>query len=877
MYSEFNGHSRVELPACNVLIANWCYRIYKEIGPGERTALSKLAVEHIERTGRPLRIAIDISIWQFQIQSGEGGKNPALRTLYYRLLKLLALSIQPLFVFDGSQKPPFKRGSKTTSHAACLPNFLTKALLKCFGFPYHTAPGEAEAECALLQKEGIVDAVLSEDVDTLMFGCTFSLRNWTAEAVRGNKGPTHVNVYYAATTKAKSHMDSEGMILVALMSGGDYIPAGIPRCGIKTACEAAKAGFGHDLCKLSRKNCNGLQQWRENLERELRTNDSNIFRQKHKALKIPESFPSMTVLSYYTNPVVSSADKVSKLRGEIKWDSEVNVPGLRMFVSEAFDWQYLSGAKKFIRGLAPALLVHRLVQRSTTATYEDESLEAKELVEKSLVKAVSSRRVHWNTDGTPELRIAYIPADIVGLDLSTEEMGDFQGYIIDVSGDEQHVSDGENPGRSQSPAKKRGPSTYEPTAIEKIWVLETYIKLGVPLLVETWEEAMRNPKRFATRKAREDKVLSKSGPKSGAMDQFVRITKAGIGQARSKSKPAVTEVDEPHPPVLPGLVTATASQRTFTAALTENRKPVGQKVKNKPGKNTLRKEKVPTPKATTPLKEKRSCSSRQLPSPSPLDININPWTLSKRPSDTFGFKPSTRYSALGMYTSDDSENIHQSPERKLTGEKTERSYASPSASPSRKRHARPTTPISDGEEKQSLLQCQEPTRDVSTPTGRDRNNPSPRKKRSPLQLVNHPHTSGGLLTPKSLHTDRSVDKVASVRGEPLTLQRVNRKLDFISPEAPPVPDSPSSDTSSLPSPSALLSPTAPKEVRDVRVGLVSPSTVQTYENKTKPTKKLVALRESLEGAWKNLETWEADPSIVKGVYSSVEVLDLTAG
>ena len=857
-----------------MLITNWCYSIYKEIGPGERTALSKLAVEHIENTGRPLRIAIDISIWQFQIQSGEGGKNPALRTLYYRLLKLLALAIQPLFVFDGSQKPPFKRGSKTTSNAACLPNFLTKELLKCFGYPYHTAPGEAEAECALLQKEGIVDAVLSEDVDTLMFGCTLGLRNWTAEAVRGNKGPTHVNVYHAATTKTKTHLDSEGMILVALMSGGDYIPAGIPGCGIKTACEAAKAGFGHDLCKLSRKDSKGLQQWRERLERQLRTNDSKFFRQRHKALKIPESFPNMTVLSYYTNPVVSSTDKVSKLRDKIKWDSEVNISGLRTFVSEAFDWQYLSGAKKFIRGLAPALLVHRLIQRSTAGTYNDDNLEMKELNEKGLVKAVSSRRAHWNTDGTPELRIAYIPADIVGLDLSTEEEGDFQGYINDVSGDEQLVSGGENPGRSQSPTKKRAPSTYEPTAMEKIWVLETYVKLGVPLLVETWEEDMRNPKKFATRKAREHKLLSKSAPKSGAMDQFVRITKPGLGQGIARGKPAVTEVDEQHPPIAPGLVTATAS-RCSSTALSENRKPVGQKVMNERGKNTLRKEKVPIPTSTPPMKENRTCSPRQLPSSSPVDININPWTLSKRPSDTFGFKPSTRYSALGIYPSDDSENIHQSPGRKLTSEKIQRSYASPPASPSLKRHTRPTTPTSNRTENQVLLRYQDPTIDASAPTGQGQDNPSPWKKRSPLQPANNSHKSGQLLTPKTFRTDISGDKIALVGGEPLTSQRASRKLDFTSPKAPPAPESLSSDTSSLPSPLVLLSPVAPKQFGGFSEDPLSSSTSPACTNKPKPTKRLVALRESLEGAWKHLEPWEADPSFVKRVYSSVEVLDLT--
>ncbi len=720
-----------------------------------------------------------------------------------------------------------------------------------------------------------MDAVLSEDVDTLMFGCTLSLRNWTAEAVRGNKSPTHVNIYHAATTETKTHLDSEGMILVALMSGGDYIPAGIPGCGIKTACEAAKAGFGHDLCKLSRKDFDGLKQWRERLERELRTNEGKLFRKRHKALKIPESFPNMTVLSYYTNPVVSSADKVSRLRDEIKWDSEVNVSGLRIFVSEAFDWQYLSGAKKFIRGFAPALLVHRLTQRRNAGMYNDDNLEAKELVEKGFVKAVSSRRAHWNTDGAPELRIAYIPADIVGLDLSTEEEGDFQGYMNDVSGDEQLVSGGENPGRLQSPTKKRGLSTYEPTAIEKIWVLETYVKLGVPLLVETWEEDMRNPKKFATRKAREDKVLSKSGPKSGAMDQFVRITKAGLGHPTADGKPAVAEVDEKHSPVLLGLFTATASQCSFTTALSENRKPVGQKVKSKLEKKTLKKPNVPIPKVTPPLKERGNCSPPQLPSSSPVDININPWTLSRRPSDTFGFKPSTRYSALGIYPSDDSEKIHRSPESKVTGQKIQQFHASPSATP-RKRHTRPNTPLSDGEEKQSL-QNQEPTIDLSTPMGRDANNPSPRKKRSPLQLANSLYMSGQLLTPTTLRTDRSGDKVASAGGEPLTSQRANRKLDFTTSKAPPGPVSPSSDTSSLPSPSVLLSPVAPKQFRDSSVGLTSPSTLRTCRNESKPTKKLVVLRESSEGAWKHLEPWEADPSFVKGVYSSVEVLDLTAG
>lgn len=52
-------------------------------------------------------------------------------------------------------------------------------------------------------------------------------RNWTPEKGKG-KVPTHINFYDAKVTKSGSGMDREGMILVALMSGGDYVPEGIP-------------------------------------------------------------------------------------------------------------------------------------------------------------------------------------------------------------------------------------------------------------------------------------------------------------------------------------------------------------------------------------------------------------------------------------------------------------------------------------------------------------------------------------------------------------------------------------------------------------------------------------------------------------------------
>ncbi|KAF8415409.1 PIN domain-like protein [Terfezia claveryi] len=223
--------------------------LYAELGPGERISLAKLADDHLRSTGAPLRIAIDVSIWSFQAQAAQGGTNPALRTLYYRLSRLLTLPILPIFIFDGPARPQFKRHRKTAN----VPAYITsrqKTLISLFGYPYHTAPGEAEAECAHLQKLRIVDATLSEDVDALMFGCGKVLRNWSSESGRARGVPTHATVYELDKVEKESGLTPEGMIMVALMSGGDYIPSGIPGCGIRIAVDAARAGFGRELCAL---------------------------------------------------------------------------------------------------------------------------------------------------------------------------------------------------------------------------------------------------------------------------------------------------------------------------------------------------------------------------------------------------------------------------------------------------------------------------------------------------------------------------------------------------------------------------------------------------------------------------------------------------
>ncbi|GAB7358901.1 hypothetical protein MBLNU230_g4122t1 [Neophaeotheca triangularis] len=535
--------------------------IFKEIGPGQRISLAKLSAEHYITHSRPLKLAIDISIWLFQIQSGKGGSNPALRTFYYRLLRLLSLNIHPLFVFDGPNKPLFKRNKRVGGpgvRVASVPEFLAKQLLKQFGFPAHIAPGEAEAECAMLQREGVVDAVLSEDVDTLMFGSGATLRNWTPEG--STKTPTHVNLFEAAKTMETSGLDSEGMVLVALMSGGDYIPEGIPGCGPKVACDAARAGFGKELCRLGKKDKAGLKLWRERLTHQIQTNELKFFSRKNPAFRMPEDFPSQEVLGYYTRPCVSSTEKVARLRSELRWDAEIDYPALRSFTADAFDWQCLGGAKKFIRNLAPALLVRELRLRGEGGDFVP--AEQQEESEQKLVGAIHGKRTHFTTDGELELRISFTPMDLVPIDLSIEEEeDDFRpagGDDSDLESDSAALpptstqeNDSETP---VSPSKKRTFKSYHPDQPEKLWILRSFLQLGLPLLVEDWEASMKDPKEFlkAKRKAKaagSKKPTATKGKKKGtgmqpnALMAYTTVAKATTpaveveGKAPTATKP----------------------------------------------------------------------------------------------------------------------------------------------------------------------------------------------------------------------------------------------------------------------------------------------------------------------------------------------------
>ena len=530
-------------------------------------------------------------------------------------MRLLGLPIQPIFVFDGPNKPAFKR-NKRSGRGDGVATAMAKRLIRLFGFYVHDSPGEAEAECALLQQRGIVDAVLSEDVDTLMFGCTRTLRNWSADGPRANKTPTHVSMYDTAELKqGETGLDREGMVLVALMSGGDYIPEGVPGCGVKVACEAAKGGFGRSLCRLKKSDSQALTAWRDSLLHELRTNESGFFRTRHKALAIPESFPNLDVLRYYTHPVVSQPAVIEQLQAEFPKIREPDITGLREFVRETFDWSYHAGAVKFVRVLAPSLLVQSLLapsRRQDDSPLSDD-LDYVQRAESAIVNGITNRRTHFSTDATPELRVSYTPASTVGIDFQSEPEEPVSSYgrdglALNSDDDFEEAVDGD--GLTSNGAKSR----FDPEQPDLVWIPESVAKLGVPLTVEDWEAKQRSKAQSRLAKApRSRATRTTSDMPAGALDRYLTTTKPMALRPTQNMSGSPPKLPSPAR-VEPLAKVFSVGQGVFMPSTPKKQKPTAASSRSKQTK----------PKGGASLSLSSAATAVALP---PLPSQTNPWTL----------------------------------------------------------------------------------------------------------------------------------------------------------------------------------------------------------------------------------------------------------
>jgi flap endonuclease-1 len=120
-----------------------------------------------------------------------------------------------------------------------------KELIHALGCPVIQAPGEGEAQAALLVKNKDAFASLSQDADSLLFGCPLVVKNLT---LSGRKKLPNKLSYDAITPELISlsdtlnslGIDQDQLIVLAMLTGTDYNIGGIKGIGPKTALKLVK-------------------------------------------------------------------------------------------------------------------------------------------------------------------------------------------------------------------------------------------------------------------------------------------------------------------------------------------------------------------------------------------------------------------------------------------------------------------------------------------------------------------------------------------------------------------------------------------------------------------------------------------------------------
>src|SRR3989338_6781649 len=117
-----------------------------------------------------------------------------------------------------------------------------KKLLTALGLPVIQAPSEGEAQTAYMVKQGSGYAAISQDYDSLIFGCPLLVRNLSIAGKRKKTGKlAYQNIkpetILLADVLKNLNLTLDQLIVLAILVGTDYNPGGVkgigPQKGLK--------------------------------------------------------------------------------------------------------------------------------------------------------------------------------------------------------------------------------------------------------------------------------------------------------------------------------------------------------------------------------------------------------------------------------------------------------------------------------------------------------------------------------------------------------------------------------------------------------------------------------------------------------------------
>lgn len=432
-----------------------------------------------------VRVAVDVSIWLYETKASRGGVNPCLRTLYMRLCKILLMGFEPVFVFDGPNRPQEKRNKHGSRKREATELMQFRSLIIAFGFAIWQAPAEAEAECAAMQKAGFVDVVLTEDVDVVMFGATRVWRKWRAEGNKAAAAPTHLEEY--SDIELLTGLNPPAITFVALMSGNDYNPKGIPNFGMETAIQAAKAGYAATMPEIG----GDFSLWTEDLNYQLWTNESKVFSKKRPALAIPEDFPDERIYRLLSTPLVSPASAFTSIAAQM----EPNILAIISVLQNSLGWNGKQGRIAFLRTFSPGYLTYLIRNTDLDHGY----LTTRQNTSIHLV--IHASRQDSTTNDTLEYRLAYIPSQIIHTEIADWPVTPYD----EVQLLEEEADDIEPSQPPQQPKRKHADwNADEPF---RIWIHHHLIETRLPRILKQCQEGKRkSPKRTPQHRRKKENI-----------------------------------------------------------------------------------------------------------------------------------------------------------------------------------------------------------------------------------------------------------------------------------------------------------------------------------------------------------------------------------
>ncbi|KAF7306330.1 hypothetical protein MIND_00424200 [Mycena indigotica] len=519
---------------------------------------------------RGFRVGIDASIWFFHAEYGKEGENPELRTMFFRCATLMHAPFLPLFVFDGKHRPTWKRGKRINPTTHKLTNGM-KEIVESFGFEWRTAPGEAEAELAYLNRIGVIDGILSDDVDNFLFGARTVIRN-SSNNLSGNRSNPSLNANgkddknhsrVFRMQDIETHPDIEltrgDMILIGLCSGGDYDTSGMTGCGPKIARGLIRYGLGRSLYdaakNLSRERLQTfLHDWRNQMRHELRTDSRGFIGRKQVSLsnKIPDAFPDVDILLSYVNPLTSESLGRSSDNLKLTWGKEPDLGKLAKTCEFYFEWGYRNMIIKRFKTVVWHGAVLRILRRGvleldgrrgmlpmtprktksglpaaegtpskmiakhfSSLTVNDNSDDEEE--DSPLIAKITRSREHASTDAILEYRLEIHPQQLVRLaesgiqNIRRPEDADEYPELAEAGFSD---NDDDGPSKGKKKSKWQELSEEEQRELESkplmVWMPACMVRIAEPRLVREWEEREETKQLKKAGKGRAKKVKEKS-------------------------------------------------------------------------------------------------------------------------------------------------------------------------------------------------------------------------------------------------------------------------------------------------------------------------------------------------------------------------------